>query len=115
VTFTGGVSLSELCAYYREADTFISLSEHEGFGVPLLEAMRFDLPVVAYDAAAVGETVDGAAVLLRERDLAAAAEASALVSEDAALRAKLTAAGRRRVADFDTEKVAQRTREVLAL
>jgi glycosyltransferase involved in cell wall biosynthesis len=41
VTFTGGVSLAALCAYYREADAFVSLSEHEGFGVPLLEAMRF--------------------------------------------------------------------------
>jgi L-malate glycosyltransferase len=77
--------------------------------------MKFDVPVVAYDAAAVGETVNGAGVLLRERDLAQAAEAAALVSEDAALRGKLTAAGRRRVADFDTESVAQRAREVLGL
>ena len=115
VTFTGAVTQAELCAYYREADCFISLSEHEGFGVPLLEAMRFDVPVVAYDAAAVGETVGGAGVLLRERDLAQAAEAAALVSEDSALRAKLASAGRRRIADFDTEKVAQRTREVLSL
>ena len=115
VTFTGGVSLAALVAYYREADAFVSLSEHEGFGVPLLEAMRFDLPVVAYDAAAVGETVGGAGVLLHERDLAQAAEAAALVSEDAALRTKLAAAGRRRVADFDTEKIAQRTREALGV
>lgn len=115
VTFTGTVTQAELCAYYKEADCFISLSEHEGFGVPLLEAMKFDVPVVAYDAAAVGETVDGAGVLLHERDLAQAAEAAALVSEDTALRTKLTAAGRKRVADFDTEKVAQRTREVLEL
>jgi glycosyltransferase involved in cell wall biosynthesis len=109
------VSLAALCAYYREADTFVSLSEHEGFGVPLLEAMKFDLPVVAYDAAAIGETVGDAGVLLHERDLAQAAEAAALVSEDTALRAKLAAAGRKRVADFDTEKIAQQTREVLGL
>jgi glycosyltransferase involved in cell wall biosynthesis len=115
VTFTGGVSLAALVAYYREADAFVSLSEHEGFGVPLLEAMRFDLPVVAYDAAAVGETVGGAGVLLHERDLAQAAEAAAMVSEDAALRTKLAAAGQKRVADFDAEKIAQRTREVLGL
>jgi glycosyltransferase involved in cell wall biosynthesis len=115
VTFTGSVSLAALCAYYREADTFVSLSEHEGFGVPLLEAMKFDLPVVAYDAAAIGETVGDAGVLLHERDLAQAAEAAALVSEDTALRAKLAAAGRKRVADFDTEKVAQQTREALGL
>ncbi|HEV8229356.1 MAG TPA: glycosyltransferase [Candidatus Limnocylindria bacterium] len=115
VTFTGSVSLAALCAYYREADCFVSLSEHEGFGVPLLEAMRFDVPVVAYDAAAVGETVDGAGVLLETRDLAEAAEACALVSEDAALRANLAEAGRRRLRDFDTQEVAERTREVLGL
>jgi glycosyltransferase involved in cell wall biosynthesis len=115
VTFTGKVSTAALVAHYRAASCFVSLSEHEGFGVPFLEAMRFDLPVVAYDAAAIGETVGDAGVLLHERDLAQAAEAAALVSEDTALRAKLTAAGRKRVADFDTEKVAQRTREVLGL
>src|SRR5439155_143640 len=73
VAFAGGVDDPALLAYYRAASCFISLSEHEGFGVPLLEAMRFRLPVVAYDAAAVGETVDSAAILLRERDLAEAA------------------------------------------
>src|SRR5213594_3652232 len=71
--------------------------------------------LVAYDAAAVGETAGGAGVLLHERDLAQAAEAAALVSEDAALRTKLTAAGRNRVTDFDAEKIAQRTREALSL
>ena len=95
--------------------SIITASGLAGFGVPLLEAMKFDLPVVAYDAAAIGETVGDAGVLLHERDLAQAAEAAALVSEDTALRAKLAAAGRNRVADFDTEKVAQQTREVLGL
>jgi len=62
VTFAGAVSAAELVAYFRSASAFVSLSEHEGFGVPLLEAMRFDVPVIAYDAAAVGETVGGAGV-----------------------------------------------------
>src|SRR5437667_7348948 len=115
VAFAGGVDDPALLAYYRAASCFISLSEHEGFGVPLLEAMRFRLPVVAYDAAAVGETVDSAAILLRERDLAAAAEACAMVSEPPDIREQLVAAGERRVKDFDPEKVAKRTREVLGL
>jgi glycosyltransferase involved in cell wall biosynthesis len=115
VAFTGSVSDAELVAYYRAAACFVSLSEHEGFGVPLLEAMHLRLPVVAYDAAAVGETVDGAAVLLRERDLAEAAEACALVSEPNGVRERLVAAGARRLADFDVDRVAERTREALAL
>src|SRR5207248_908186 len=80
------VDIPTLIAYYQTASVFVSLSEHEGFGVPLLEAMRFRLPVVAYDAAAVGETVGKAAVLLAERDLAEAAESCALVTERTQLR-----------------------------
>jgi len=67
VVFTGHVDDDELRACYRAAHAFVSLSEHEGYGVPLLEAMAFELPVVAFDAAAVRETLAGAGVLLREK------------------------------------------------
>jgi glycosyltransferase involved in cell wall biosynthesis len=115
VWFAGSVDDASLLAYYRAASAFVSLSEHEGFGVPLLEAMRFRVPVIAYDAAAIGETLGAAGVLLRERDLAETAEAAALVGERAELREALVAAGERRVQDFDSDKVAQRTRQVLGL
>jgi len=97
------------------AGTVVSLSEHEGFGVPLLEAMRFRLPVVAYNAAAIGETVGAAGILLQERDLPETAEAAAMVGERTELREALVAAGEKRVQDFDPEKVAERTRKVLGL
>ena len=115
VHFSGTIDDAALLAYYRAASVFVSLSEHEGFGVPLLESMRFRLPVVAYDAAAVGETVGHAGVLLSERDLAEAAEAAAIVNERTALREQLVAAGERRIGDFDPDKVAERTRQVLGL
>lgn len=115
VRFTGSVSTAELVAYYREASCFVSLSEHEGFGVPLLEAMYLGTPVVAFDAAAIGETVGRAGVLLRRRDLAEAAEACAVVSEDLGWRQRLVDAGRERVKAFDPDRVAERTRELLAL
>ena len=115
VTFPGPVSQAELVAYYRCANVFVSLSEHEGFGIPLLEAMYHRVPVVALDRAAVGETVAGAGVLLREKDLAAAAEACALVVEREDLRSALIAAGLRRVADFAADIVAERTRAALGL
>ena len=115
VHFAGTVDDASLLAHYRAATTFVSLSEHEGFGVPLLEAMRFRLPVVAYDAAAIGETVGDGGVVLRERDLAETAEAAAMVSERTDLRERLVAAGERRLKDFDPEKVAERTRQVLGL
>ena len=115
VTFTGSVPLPHLVAYYATASAFVSLSEHEGFGVPLLEAMRFRLPVVAYDAAAVGETVGGAGILLARKDLAEAAEACALTIERPPLRRALIEAGERRIAELATDLVAARTREVFAL
>ncbi len=106
VFFTGSVPLAALVAYYRRASVFCSLSEHEGFGVPLLEAMHLGVPVVAYDAAAVGETVDGGGIRLPRKDLAEAAETCALVVERDDLRKRLVAAGRRRVGDFATDAVA---------
>lgn len=115
VVFAGSVSLPALIAYYRRASVFCSLSEHEGFGVPLLEAMHLGLPVVAYDAAAVGETLDGGGIKLPRNDLAEAAETCALVVEREDLRKRLVVSGQRRAHDFATELVAQRTKEALGL
>ena len=115
VRFTGAVTLPQLVGYYRASSCFVSLSEHEGFGVPLLEAMHLGVPVVALDAAAVGETVNGAAVLLPEKDLAQTAEACALVNEDLGWRASLIDAGHARVKEFDPDKIAERTKKLLAL
>ena len=115
VRFAGAVPLSQLVAYYRTASAFVSLSEHEGFGVPLLEAMHHGTPVVALDAAAVGETVGGAGLMLPRKDLAEAAEAAALVNEDLGRRQELIDAGHARVKDFDPDRVAARTREVLGV
>jgi glycosyltransferase involved in cell wall biosynthesis len=74
VVFAGHVDDDELLAYYSLADVFVCLSEHEGFGVPLVEAMLLGVPVVAYDAGAVADTLQGGGVLLRERDPVAVAE-----------------------------------------
>ena len=67
VVFTGQVDDDELYAYYRLADVFLCLSEHEGFCVPLQEAMHFGLPVIAYDAGAVRETLRGGGLLLQDK------------------------------------------------
>ena len=64
----GQVSNAELTACYVVADLFLSASEHEGFCVPLVEAFHKRIPVVAYAAAAVPETMDGAGVLYETKD-----------------------------------------------
>ena len=72
--FTGPVPDEDLATYYRTASVYISLSEHEGFCVPLLEAMAADVPVLAYASTAVPDTLGGAGVQFAPKDLEHAAE-----------------------------------------
>ena len=100
VHFIGHVSREELVAYYRAADVYLCMSEHEGFGVPLIESMYFDVPVIAYAAAAVPETMGEAGVLFTRKDHAAIAELINLVVRDETLRARLIAQQRQRWPQF---------------
>ena len=86
--FTGPVSDEELAVYYRHAAVYISLSEHEGFCVPLVEAMAADVPVLAYAAAAVPDTLGGAGVQFAPKDLEYAAELLGALAFDDDLRAQ---------------------------
>jgi len=89
VVFTGQVDDDDLRAFYASSDLFLCLSEHEGFCVPLLEAMAFGLPVVAYDAGAVRETLRGGGVLLRQKDPATVAGLVHRLITDGLLRARV--------------------------
>ena len=62
--FTGHVTNAALTAYYRSASVYLCLSEHEGFCVPLVEAMHFGLPIVARAAAGVPGTLGSGGILL---------------------------------------------------
>lgn len=111
VRLTGPVSPGALSALYRSADVLVSASEHEGFCVPLLEAMHHRVPVVAYAAAAVPETLRGASgpvagLLVDDKAPAALAAAVARVLGDAALHRHLVRAGTARLADFSLERSA---------
>jgi glycosyltransferase involved in cell wall biosynthesis len=89
------------------------MSEHEGFGVPLLEAMHFGVPVVARKAAAVPETLGGAGLLLTARNAAAVAELIALLDEDRALRERVVARQRERLQAFMPDRVRARLEQLL--
>jgi glycosyltransferase involved in cell wall biosynthesis len=110
--FTGPIADEELAVYYRHAAVYISMSEHEGFCVPLLEAMAADVPVLAYAAAAVPDTLGGAGVQFAPKDLEYAAELLGSLAFDDELRAQVIAGQRRRLADFGDARV---TRELTAL
>ncbi len=72
---TGPVSAGALAAYYRAADVYVCLSEHEGFCVPLLESMHFGVPIVAFGVTAVPETLADAGICLPDKSPALVAEA----------------------------------------
>jgi len=110
--FTGPISDEELAVYYRHAAVYISMSEHEGFCVPLVEAMAADVPVLAYAAAAVPDTLAGAGVQFAPKDLEYAAELLGALAFDDGLRTQVIAGQRRRLADFGDARI---TRELAAL
>jgi len=113
VEFTGSVSDGELAAHYRAADVFVCVSEHEGFCVPLLEAMHHRLPIVAYAAAAVPETLAGAGVLLPTKDPLTVAAAVHRVLAGDTMAAALRERGCVRLGDFSLERSRRRFTEVL--
>jgi glycosyltransferase involved in cell wall biosynthesis len=103
--FTGPVSDEDLAVYYRHSAVYISLSEHEGFCAPLLEAMAADVPVLAYSAAAVPETLGGAGVQFAPKDMEYAAELLGSLAFDDDLRRSVIAGQRKRLADFSDQRI----------
>jgi len=104
---------AELAAWYEDADVFVCLSRHEGFCIPLLEAMRAGTPIVALDAGAVGETLADAGILLSTARPATVAAAIDRVKRDPVLAGRLVASGRRRLGDFAAATTGRRFVEVL--
>ena len=113
VHVVGRVSPADLAAYYRSSDVFLAMSEHEGFGIPWLEAMYLGLPVVTYAAAAVGETVASGGLLLHDKGAEHVAAVLDLVLRDEGLRARLVEAGRRRVAQLLPERFEARLLRII--
>jgi L-malate glycosyltransferase len=111
--FTGPVPDEDLAAFYRWADAYVSLSEHEGFCVPLVEAMAADVPVVAYAAGAVPETLGGAGLLFEPKDLELAAELLGLVVYDREVRTGVLRGQRARLRAFAPQAIEARLRQTI--
>ena len=104
VVVAGSVSEAELVGFYEAADVFVSVSEHEGFCVPVVEALGFGVPVVAFGAAAVPETLGGAGLVVGgdggEKSLGVVAEAVVRVLSDPVVREGLVVRGRVRAREL---------------
>ena len=106
VTFTGRVTETQLAKEYLSAQVFCCLSDHEGFGVPILEAMKLGLPVIAYNAAAVPETLGSAGLLIDNKSPTMVATAIERVMTDQNLSKSMISAGEQRAAIFSESHTA---------
>ena len=111
VHLTGLVSDRELHDWYRQADLYVSLSRHEGFGVPLVEAMAHGVPVVAWPTGAVPFTLGGTGTLLPSRDPQTVAAAMITAADDLT---RLAALGTKSLARWDLDRQMPLLMEALA-
>lgn len=105
VIFTGHIKFNQILAWYRAADVFLCMSEHEGFCVPLAEAMFFGVPIIAYDTSAISDTLGGSGILLKDNDPLFAAKVIERLVNDKELRSSVIEGQNRRLEDFQYEKI----------
>jgi glycosyltransferase involved in cell wall biosynthesis len=113
VRVTGYVSDDDLAALYAGATAFCYPSLYEGFGLPVLEAMRSGVPVVTSSVSSLPEVAGDAALLVDPRDVQALRDCLAALLADPARRRALAAAGRERAAAFSWPRFATTVRDVL--
>lgn len=114
VNITGSISDIELENYYQTADIFVCLSQHEGFCVPLVEAMDHKIPIVSLESSALGETLLNAGLLLKDNDPVIVASAANRVRMDANLRNALIGAGQIRVEELSLDSAREKYRKIIA-
>ena len=105
VHFTGQVSHEDRGAYYRASEMFVTMSEHEGFCVPIVEAMHLGTPVVGFAGSAIPETMGSAGILVHRKHHAAIAETMGYVSTNKLLRNRLIERGREHAFTFRVEAI----------
>lgn len=113
VIFPGHIKFDEILAYYTLADAFLCMSEHEGFCVPLVEAMCFHVPIIARATSAIPGTLDGSGVLLPDNDPVRAALAVDRLVRNPEQRAAVIASQDRRLQDFRYEAVREQLLRIL--
>lgn len=113
VELTGAISDEDLESHYRSANIFVCLSQHEGFCVPLIEAMNQEVPVVGLNASAIGETILEAGILLENNDPVVVASTVNKITTEPNLRNYLIKAGKSRAKEFNLENSKKRYEEVI--
>lgn len=105
VIFPGHIAFRTILAYYKIADLFLCMSEHEGFCVPLVEAMFFETPIVAYASTAIPGTLGGSGVLVETKEPETVAETMNHMMQDAEYRSEILKKQDARLKDFAYESI----------
>jgi len=113
VHFSGHVPAEDLAAYYSMASVFVCMSEHEGFCIPLVESMYFEVPIIAYSAAAIPFTLGNSGISVTEKKYEAIAELIESVVSDKATRYNIIENQNKRLTDFSEERVAEELKKYL--
>ncbi len=100
ISFTGHIPDEEMYALYKASHVFLSLSEHEGFGLPFIESMVFDLPIIAYDCTAVPFTLGNAGILIKNKNVDRIAELVDIVVQDQTFRDRIIQSQRTRLDEY---------------
>ena len=106
--FPGHIAFNAILAYYKVSDLFLCMSEHEGFCVPLVEAMYFETPIVAYASTAIPGTLDGSGVLVETKEPEKVAETMNRIIQDEQYRHEIVVGQKQRLKDFSYENIKSR-------
>ena len=112
INFAGCMADSEVKALYENASVYVCMSEHEGFCLPVVEAMHFGLPVLAYSSSALPETIGDGGVLVSEKRHSELAELVFEMYSNQTLRSRLISSGRERVKALSFQHFAKRVDEL---
>lgn len=105
IIFTNSVAFDDILSYYHLADVFLCMSEHEGFCVPLVEAMYFKVPVIAYDSCAVPETLGNGGIVIKNKNFIEIAELIHKLIVDVDLKEKVVNNQKNRLKHFSSKNV----------
>ena len=105
VVFPGHIKFEEILAFYKVADLFLCMSEHEGFCVPLVESMFFEVPILAYNSSAIKDTLGNSGVIVNKKDYFLISELINYILSDENVKKEIIKNQNKRLEDFKLEKV----------
>ena len=113
VIFTNHIPFSHVLAYYKTADVFLCMSEHEGFCVPLVEAMYFNIPIISYNSSAIPYTLGQSGILFSKKDYIMIAETINEVLTNFELKRSIITKQNERLKYFDNQTVEEKFMKIV--